>query len=214
MHGNAGNKMEGLEYAATLAPLGIDLVTFDFSGCGRSEGEWVTLGWKEKDDLHAVLQYLKDQNKTSKVLLWGRSMGASTALFYSKEAPVPVCGIVSDSAFADFKGVAMNLVGKMGLPAEMVEMVWPQIVKAVNEATNGMNLKNHNPVAVCPNRHLPIVFVHGVDDELIPMEHTERLFEAYAGEDKDAIYTEGGHNDPRPADTLNQIMAFVKKVCL
>lgn len=47
MHGNAGNKLEGLEYAKLLIPIGIDLLTFDFSGCGNSQGEWVTLGWKE-----------------------------------------------------------------------------------------------------------------------------------------------------------------------
>jgi len=51
MHGNAGNKMEGLSYAPHLLPLGINLCSFDFSGCGNSEGEWVTLGHKEKDDL-------------------------------------------------------------------------------------------------------------------------------------------------------------------
>ena len=60
MHGNAGNKNEGLTIAPHLMPHGIDLLTFDFSGCGNSEGEWVTLGFKEKDDLHAVLQHLKD----------------------------------------------------------------------------------------------------------------------------------------------------------
>jgi hypothetical protein len=38
MHGNAGNKLEGLEYAPLLLPMGFDLFTFDFSGCGNSEG--------------------------------------------------------------------------------------------------------------------------------------------------------------------------------
>jgi len=38
MHGNAGDKNEGLTYAPYLMPLGIDLVSFDFSGCGNSEG--------------------------------------------------------------------------------------------------------------------------------------------------------------------------------
>jgi pimeloyl-ACP methyl ester carboxylesterase len=33
----------------------MDLLSFDFSGCGNSEGQWVTLGWKERDDLRAVL---------------------------------------------------------------------------------------------------------------------------------------------------------------
>jgi dipeptidyl aminopeptidase/acylaminoacyl peptidase len=91
----------------------------------------------------------------------------------------------------------------MGLPAEFFEMVWPQIVQAVNQATDGMNLKSHNPVTAAANRHLPVLFVHGVDDELVPCDHSERLFEKYAGEKKDAVYCEGGHNDPRPKDTMD-----------
>ena len=55
MHGNASNKTEGLSLMNDLIPKGIDLLTFDFSGCGNSEGQWVTLGYKEKDDLHVML---------------------------------------------------------------------------------------------------------------------------------------------------------------
>jgi len=99
-----------------LIPMGLDVFTFDFSGCGNSEGKWVTLGYKEKDDLHSVLEYLAEKDTTSKVVLWGRSMGSATALMYSKQAPVPICGLVLDSCFYKFKEVALNLVGKMGIP--------------------------------------------------------------------------------------------------
>jgi hypothetical protein len=37
-HGNAGNKLEGLVAADVLIPAGMDLLAFDFSGCGNSEG--------------------------------------------------------------------------------------------------------------------------------------------------------------------------------
>ena len=59
MHGNAGNKHEGNSMAGAVLPMGIDLFTFDFSGCGNSGGKWVTLGWKEVDDLVAVLNHLQ-----------------------------------------------------------------------------------------------------------------------------------------------------------
>ncbi len=58
MHGNAGCRLESEAYTSHLLPLGINLFSFDFSGCGRSEGEWVTLGWKERGDLHAVIKHL------------------------------------------------------------------------------------------------------------------------------------------------------------
>lgn len=106
----------------------MDLLSFDFSGCGNSEGQWVTLGWKERDDLRAVLQYLKDQGRTSKVALWGRSMGAATILMHNyTDCPIPVACIVLDSPFADFRDVANDMCGKMGLPAEMLAAIFPMV---------------------------------------------------------------------------------------
>ena len=82
MHGNASNKMEGLQYAPLLASHGLNLVSFDFSGCGKSEGDWVTLGHKEVHDLQAVIEYIYENKRVSSIGLWGRSMGATTALLY------------------------------------------------------------------------------------------------------------------------------------
>ena len=124
MHGNAGNLMEGQSYAHILGPKGFGLVSFDFSGCGNSEGAFITLGWKEQEDLHAVLTYVKEQGY-SKAILWGRSMGAATALLYGKEPPVPIVGLILDSSFACFKDVAISLATGMGIPPEFIQMLWP-----------------------------------------------------------------------------------------
>ena len=45
MHGNASNKTEGLSMWKSIVAKGMNLCTFDFSGCGKSEGDWVTLGF-------------------------------------------------------------------------------------------------------------------------------------------------------------------------
>ena len=109
MHGNAGCKLEAEEYAEALLPLGINLFAFDFSGCGQSEGEWVTLGWKEKNDLQAVLTYLASLESVSKVFLWGRSMGAATSIMYVAANPEKVSGIILDSGFSTFLEIANYL---------------------------------------------------------------------------------------------------------
>lgn len=123
MHGNAGNKHEGKSLAYRLLPIGVDLLAFDFSGCGNSEGDWVTLGHKEVDDLKAVLNHLQQKGKTSKVALWGRSMGGSTSLrFDHTSSPIPVSCMIVDSSFCIFKEVAEGLVSKMmpGMPPEAI----------------------------------------------------------------------------------------------
>jgi pimeloyl-ACP methyl ester carboxylesterase len=52
-------------------------------GSGLSDGKWVTLGAHEVEDLGVVVQHLREQGGVSSVGLWGRSMGAVTALLYS-----------------------------------------------------------------------------------------------------------------------------------
>jgi hypothetical protein len=47
LHGNCSSRLEGQQAANVLLPMGMTVFTFDFSGCGRSEGDWVTLGFKE-----------------------------------------------------------------------------------------------------------------------------------------------------------------------
>lgn len=44
-------------------------------GCGLSEGEYISLGYYEKDDLSVVIKYLRESGKVSTIGLWGRSMG-------------------------------------------------------------------------------------------------------------------------------------------
>ena len=54
-HDNTGNKLDGMDYAELLLPLGINFCTFDFSGCGNSNGKYVTMGHNEKNDLKSVI---------------------------------------------------------------------------------------------------------------------------------------------------------------
>jgi hypothetical protein len=46
LHSFNGCRLEALPASAIAAKLGIALCTFDFSGCGVSGGELVTLGYR------------------------------------------------------------------------------------------------------------------------------------------------------------------------
>jgi hypothetical protein len=44
MHGNGGNRLDGLSLIKYVCTRAMSLCVFDFSGSGKSEGEFVTLG--------------------------------------------------------------------------------------------------------------------------------------------------------------------------
>ena len=62
-------------------------------GSGQADGKYVTLGWREQDDLALAVDHLRGLGTVSTIGLWGRSMGAVTALLYSQKDP-SIAGVV------------------------------------------------------------------------------------------------------------------------
>lgn len=57
LHSHSANRIEGLQLIDHLLP-DFNLCLFDFSGCGHSEGPYVTLGPKEAEEIRALLECL------------------------------------------------------------------------------------------------------------------------------------------------------------
>ena len=71
-------------YLEDLLKKGITVLLFDFSGSGLSEGEYISLGYYETDDVFTVIKYLNSTGRVSRIALWGRSMGAVTGNYKIK----------------------------------------------------------------------------------------------------------------------------------
>lgn len=79
LHGNSSSRLEAIQCLDVLIPQFITLFSLDFSGCGVSEGEYISLGWYERDDVEAVVDYLRKSNRVSTIGLWGNASSASAA---------------------------------------------------------------------------------------------------------------------------------------
>lgn len=89
----------------------MDLLTFDFSSCGNGDGEWVTMGLKEKEDLKTVVDWLESDQNVSGILIWGWSMGAATAIMTIPEIKSSkLKGAVLDSPFASLEFFKEDLI--------------------------------------------------------------------------------------------------------
>jgi pimeloyl-ACP methyl ester carboxylesterase len=78
LHGNSSSRYEGYSQLGSIPP-DVGLACFDFAGCGnRTEQDYISLGKKEAVEVDLAVRFLKDKN--FKVAVWGRSMGAVSAL--------------------------------------------------------------------------------------------------------------------------------------
>ncbi|KAJ0235729.1 Alpha/beta-Hydrolases superfamily protein [Hirschfeldia incana] len=210
-HGNSGCRADGSEAAIMLLPSNITVFTLDFSGSGLSGGEHVTLGWNEKDDLKAVVEYLRQDGNISLIGLWGRSMGAVTSLMYGAEDP-SIAGMILDSPFSDLVDLMMELVDtyKFRLPKFTVKFAIQFMRRAIQKKAK-FDITDLNTIKVAKSSFVPVLFGHALDDDFIRPHHSDLIYEAYVG-DKNIIKFEGDHNSPRPQFYFDSINIFFHNV--
>jgi len=79
LHGLGANRSQMLPYAALAAKEGYPSLLFDFRAHGQSGGSRTTIGWDERQDLAAALDFAREKLARRTFILWGVSMGAATA---------------------------------------------------------------------------------------------------------------------------------------
>jgi len=207
LHGNSGCRLDSFPAIEALLPM-CDVFCFDFSGCGQSEGEYISLGFWEKFDIETVIDYIRSLDKYTRIGLWGRSMGAATAIFFINMHPSAITSVVLDSSFSTLRNVADNLVekSKYKIPNFLVGVGLSVIRKSILERAK-FDINELTPVKYVSNVFIPALFVHGKDDKFILPSHCEDLKKNYGG-DNNCILVEGGHNDARPQHCLDSISIF------
>lgn len=209
LHGNSSSRLEGLKSSSELLKKNINLFIFDFSGCGQSEGDYISLGWHEREDVRCVVDFLEKLPGVGNIGLWGRSMGAATTMLYAY-SDNRIKAICLDSPFADFKQVAKELCNQyVSLPDFVVDSAMNLVKQSVKDR-NELDIDKLQPIIYANKTKTPAFFVHAVNDELISLEQTLKLYEDYAGK-KLLNVVEGGHNSPRPKHINEKIAKFLSK---
>lgn len=180
-HGYRKNRLNPevpiLPIARQLAGKGYNVLMFDFRNSGESEGEMTSVGQYEVNDLLGAVDFVKSQpGMGEEIVLFGFSMGASTALLAGAREP-SVTAVIADSPFSDLKPyLEKNLSVWSNLPAIPFNQAFFIIVPP---------LTGLNPDAVSPVKEIkdfgqrPVLLIHGQADKDIPIENSEQLQQAY-----------------------------------
>jgi fermentation-respiration switch protein FrsA (DUF1100 family) len=179
-HGNGGNISEaGRPYHyAGLRALGLSLFAFDYRGYGESEGAPSEVGLYR--DADAAYRYLRDSLGVppERILLFGHSLGSAVAVELASR--VPAAGLILDGALTSVVDRAQEL-----FPYAPVRWI---------AASRYPSIERVGELA------LPKLFLHARGDEVIPLAHGRRLYEA-AATPKRFVELRGTHGDSFDADS-------------
>lgn len=171
----------------------------------------MTLGANECDDVRTVVAHLRSSGRVTKIGLWGRSMGAATALFYGATDP-SIAALVLDSPFRKLTDLMMELVEVMSserrvhVPRPLVQAAVALVRLAILRRAR-MDISNLDVTTAAARSFVPALFGHASGDTFIRPSHSQALFDAYPG-DKNIIHFDGTHNSPRPQFFYDSVSIF------
>jgi fermentation-respiration switch protein FrsA (DUF1100 family) len=179
MHGYRGEKSDVLGMSTALWRAGFDVLLFDFRGRGRSGPAPITMGYWERADLAAALDWILARLPGARIGLLGFSMGGAVAILGADER---VKAIVADSVFGSQREVLAHaaerdtrrfLRGWVRGSAFLPAMEW------WHRRSGRPGFDEIAPIARVPAlAGTPILFIHGTRDHWIPAEHARRLVAA------------------------------------
>lgn len=179
-HGNAGNLSDVGRPAhyAGLRALGLNLFAFDYRGYGESGGTPSEAGLYA--DAEAAYRYLREtlHVPADRIVLFGHSLGSTVAVELATR--VPVAGLVLDGALVSVTARAQE--------------VYPYVPVRWIARSRYASIDKIGRVA------LPKLFLHARADEVVPIAHGRRLFEA-ASAPKTFVPLAGGHGDAFEVDS-------------
>ena len=209
LHGNSGSRVDCMKYLRIVLENDINLFCFDFAGCGLSEGEYISLGHHEKEDLKIIINFVSNLPNVASIGLWGHSMGAATAILCAAETNRISC-VCADSSFADFLVLAQELTKEnLKLPNFIISTAISFLRKVVINK-NGLDIYHLKPIEAVQNIKVPVMFVHGFKDALINIHHSVELFDKCKGSPKFVNFFEGGHNTKRDKEVNQKVIEFFK----
>ena len=183
-HGNAANISNHAPLVAWLPAEGIEVLSFDYRGFGRSEGK-PSLDGVVADTRAALAEVRRRRAAAGPLVLLGQSLGGATAIRALAEETAggahDIRLLITDSAFASYRGIARDAT-RGGVLSYVAPLAMPSLPAHTND-----------PLAAIGRIKAPVLLLHGELDAVIAITHSERLHAA-ATSRKEFIRIAGGQH--------------------
>lgn len=171
-HGNAGSLADWKNVSEELPQTEYNLLIIDYRGYGKSEGTFSETGLYA--DGEAAYDYAKKLGYSDQqIIFYGRSLGAGVAVEMALRHPVS--GLILETPFTSITALAWKHYWYL-LPNLFLRYEF-----------NNLNKVSHLT--------MPVLLLHGDEDELISLSHSLELNKQIRSEHTLVVIPKGGHNN-------------------
>ena len=184
------------------------MLIVDERGHGKSKGFYLSMGIKEKYDCIDWINYTIDRfGSNCKIMLYGVSMGASIVLFASGMGlPSNVKGIIADSPYYSVKEIIKKVCEKdFHVPWFLVS----HFIFVGALLFGHFNIYKGDVRKYTTNTNVPILLIHGEDDQFVPLYMSKIIQESNINKIKLITFENAGHG----ISFMEDKKRYIKEVC-
>lgn len=178
-HGYKSTPFVDMSGGSKLAgKLGQNALVVDQRSHGKSEGNTITFGIKERKDCLCWIKYVLERfGQDTPILLVGLSMGAATVLMAADlDLPANVKGIIADCPYSTPKDIILKTCKDMHFPPKLT---YP-FVRLGAFLYGHFNLEESSAVLSVQKAKVPILLIHGESDSFVPCHMSHEIQKACA----------------------------------
>ena len=209
-HGYRSNKERDLFSALHEDyKLGLSLLILDSRCCGESEGKYITFGYYESKDINLWVNYVSKKFKPKKILIGGVSLGAASSLLVNNKK---VSAILSDSPFeSGYKEIKYCISHYFHLPG----FIFMPGINLWCKLCAHFDLKKTDAHENLKKISVPILWVHGLDDDFVIPKNSINLYDSYEHK-KDLFLVSGANHGMgyllEPENYFIKVKSFLKNI--
>jgi len=214
-HGISDNRTGVLGHSEFLLRHGYSVVMMDSRAHGKSGGDMVTYGWKERYDTVAITNALYAIENVRHLDALGVSLGGAIALQSAAVEP-RIEAVVAEDPFASLREVSYDYAGLHVSPLLGMTLLRPASVMALNalEKAGGFNPDDVSPEKAVAQRPFPVLLICGTRDRTIPCRHAEQIYRAASGP-KELWVVEGAQHSSglghAPQEYEDRVIRFLEQ---
>lgn len=157
-------------------------------------------------DLHALLNYLREQHSAQRFILASGSMGGSGSLIYASVQPDDVAGVIALCPATDLPSY-FNWTSSR-LDNASCRQIHEAVGKHYNHDADA--IARHSALGNCDRLTMPVYVVHGDADLTIPVDQPRMLAQAMRGRSNFHYYEQPGGNHDEPLWHMNEALDWLQ----
>jgi alpha-beta hydrolase superfamily lysophospholipase len=179
-----------LDKAKEFENLNYDILLVDFMGCGGSEGNQTTVGFKEAEEVKTAFDYLiKRKEKT--IYLFGTSMGAVAIMKAINDYQIKPNGIIIECPFGTMYQTTCARFKTMNVPTFPMAgllVFWGGI-------QNGFWAMGHQPIEYAKTINCPTLLLYGEKDLNVSRNEIDNIYTNIQGPKTLKTFPLAGHEN-------------------